>query len=133
RVVGAPPHLGLAGPAHDARHDLAEPRGIGNPRRCFALVEAPVIDELEVEPASASGLTEHVGLELAGRVPRRLPAGGGIEGEDQAPACAWSFALEIGKEGVDFASCWSRRRALAAIRDVRHVTAPLTCSVDQWS
>ncbi len=70
------------------RHQRAEPLRLGNPGRGAALRKPAIIDKLNVEAADRRGLAEHVGLELAGAIPGRLPAHRGIERKDQPAALA---------------------------------------------
>ena len=87
-------------------------RRIVEPGEGLEIMVAAVIDELDVEPAYLADGGEHLGLDLAGLVPARLAAGGGIEGEDQpAPRAHGPHGRHGGQllqEGVDRA----RRRFL---------------------
>ena len=91
-------------PAQDTcRISRASASGIADPFRRLALAVAAEIDELHVEPAHGLNRLEHVRLELEREIPRRLPAHGGVHGEDQ-PALARTGRLErphILEEGVD--------------------------------
>src|SRR6516162_7136869 len=113
--------LGFTGAAHHLRHDLGELTAIGHPAGGAALAEAAVIDQLEVEATDGSGGLEHLGLELTSGVPGRLPAGGGVEGEDEAAASGWYCRFGCGEFGQKFIDLGERWRALATACDVRHV------------
>ncbi len=80
--------LGVAAAAIDARHQRGEFLGSRDPAGGAAFAQAPEIDQLDIEPAGACRLAEHVGLQRAGGIPGRLPAHGGVEREDQPPALA---------------------------------------------
>ena len=81
-------NLGVAALAIDLAHQLRQMRGVGNPSRRAAFVEATVVDEADIETADRGRLAEHVGLQRAGHVPGRLPAHGGVEREYQPAPCA---------------------------------------------
>ncbi len=80
--------LGMAAAAIDPRHQRAEPRRLGDPRRGAAFGKTAIIDELDIEAADGGCFAEHVGLQTARGIPGRLPAHGGIEREDKAAALA---------------------------------------------
>src|SRR5262249_54787672 len=48
--------------------------------------QAAIIDELNVDTASLCRGAEHLGLQLTGMIPHRLPTHCGIERKDQPPA-----------------------------------------------
>ena len=105
-ALGMRQHLADLREAALARHLPHQPRqrvGIAHPFRRLALAVAAEIDELHVEPADRLDRLEHVGLKLEREVPGRLPAHGGVHGEDQ-PALAragWLERPHILEEGVD--------------------------------
>ena len=61
--------------------DLALAHAACMSHRAFGL--SAVVDQLHVESAHRLGGTKHLGLQMACRIPRRLPAFGGVESEDQ--------------------------------------------------
>ena len=90
-LEGVPEHpsdLGMAADAIDPRHAFQQGVGVRQPRRTLAFPEAAIEDKLHLEAAEGIGLLEHAALDMAGGVPRRRPAGGGVHGEDQPPAPA---------------------------------------------
>ena len=97
--------LGMAAAAIDPRHQRAEPRRLGDPRRGAAFGKTAIIDELDIEAADGGGFAEHVGLQPARGVPGRLPAHGGIEREDEAAAFAGhgrrAERVDTAQEGID--------------------------------
>ena len=62
--------LRLAAAAIDPRHQLGEPVAVGDPAGGAAFVQAPEINELNVEPAGARRLAKHVGLQACRPYPR---------------------------------------------------------------
>src|SRR5262249_47993622 len=67
------------------RHQRAEPIRICNPWGSSAFAQAAIIDELNVDTASLCRGAEHLGLQLTGMIPHRLPTHCGIERKDQPP------------------------------------------------
>src|SRR5262249_20011337 len=111
--------LGVATAAIDSLHQRGEPFGLRHPTGGPAFAETAVIHELHVEAADGCRLAEHIGLQLAGAVPRGLSAHGRIERENEPPAAAgfarWREALDLGEKGVDFRARSGRRRRTAAL------------------
>src|SRR5262249_18088499 len=68
------------------RHQRAEPIRICNPWGSSAFAQAAIIDELNVDTASLCRGAEHLGLQLTGMIPHRLPTHCGIERKDQPHA-----------------------------------------------
>ena len=80
--------LGVAPPAVDPAHQLSQALAVRNPARRPALAESPVIDQLDVKSSDCRRLPEHLGLQPARGVPRRLPAHRCVQSEDETPAAA---------------------------------------------
>src|SRR5262245_23405102 len=102
--------LSVASVAHDLRHGLGQLLGMGDPARSPALTWAAIEHQLHIQATHSGNLPEHAGLELASHIPRLLPAGSGIEGEDEPTACVPAGCSELpylGEKSVRF----SRRRA----------------------
>src|ERR1700759_3054131 len=95
-MLKTPLDLSMPALAADAAHQVAEPRRIRGPARRPTFGKAAEIDELHFEAADATCLREHVALELAGEVPGRLPAHGGVEREDQPLPLRMSAGLGQG-------------------------------------
>ena len=109
--------LGAPTLAANARHEPGQHGGIGGPFRGAALAEAAEIDELHVQPADASGLREHVALDLERHVPAVLAAHGGVHGKHEptvagARSRCWQIA-DAGKEGLHVIT-------LVMALDIRH-------------
>ncbi len=95
-----------------ASHDFAEPCRIGIPLRRAAFAQSPEIDQLHVEPADRARLLEHFRLKLAGEIPGRLPAHGGIERECEPSTAAIGprpKRFGFGEKSVDLATRGSLR------------------------
>ena len=111
--------LGMPAAAIDLLHQIGETLGLRHPARGAAFGETAVIDQLHVEPADRRRLAEHIGLQVAGRIPHRLAAHGGVEREDEPPALAgggcWREAFHLGQEGIDLGTPGRRRRRMAAV------------------
>src|ERR1043166_9399120 len=97
--------LGAAAAAGNPAHEAGEARAVGDPAGRATFVEAAVVNELHLEPADRRRLAEHLALELAGGIPGRLAAHGGVKREDQPPALAGFEGRRqgtgAGDEGVD--------------------------------
>src|SRR6516165_3233647 len=101
------------------------------------------MDQLHVETTDGGDLTKHFGLQFAGGIPSRLPAGGGIEGEDEAAASAYrgrGATLEFGQEGVNLGACGRalatrcyRGSALVVSRHAKISFVFSAATVDRWS
>src|SRR5262249_20465529 len=78
--------LRVSDPAHETGHDLGKVPGIAGPARGRALILAAIIDQLNIESAGGSNLTEHLSLQVAGRIPGRLPARRSVEVRARLPA-----------------------------------------------
>ena len=89
RVGEHPADLRRSAAHVDAAHEVLEPLPAGDEIRSPAFVETAEIDELDVEAAERRRGFEHFRLKRLGEIPGRLPAHGGVEGEDQ-PAAAGS-------------------------------------------
>ncbi len=100
-----PADLGLTAQADNPGHAPGQLTGIAEPGEGLKIMEAAVIDELNVEPAHLAHGGEHLGLDLAGLVPAGLAAGGGVESKDEpAPRAHRPHAGHGGQllqEGVD--------------------------------
>ena len=78
--------LCMAAAAGHAAHASKQRIGRAQPWARLELAIAAVVAKLDVQSAQCRGLAEHVALQLAGPVPGRLAAGGGVHSEDQAAA-----------------------------------------------
>ena len=109
--------LGMPAAAIDAPHQVAQPSAVRHPARGAALVQSTKVHKLHIEPADRRRLAEHLALQLASRVPGRLPAHCGIEREDQPPALSrfyrWSKRAGALDERIDLGTRRRRRRRLA--------------------
>jgi hypothetical protein len=76
--------LRIAAAALEAGHQVGQRFGVGDPFAGPAFPEAAEIKELHLQRLAGDGL-EHLALELAGKIPCRLPAHGGIEREQEPP------------------------------------------------
>ena len=117
-VVEHAPDLGQPAVAGDAGHQPLEPAGVGDEARGARLAVAAEVDELHLEPARLRGGVEHGRLQLAGEVPGRLTAHGGVEGEDEPPAAGLRSrraGARLGEEGRDVAA--AGRRGLVGVGD----------------
>src|SRR4051794_36398719 len=75
--------LGLSAAAVDPGHQFAQRHAVAKPAARAALARPAVVEELDVEAAGPRRLIEHLGLQLTGNVPGRLPAHSGVKGEDK--------------------------------------------------
>ena len=85
-VVEHPPDLGEPAVAGDAGHQPLQRGGVADEARGPRLAMTAKVDELHLEPARLRRRVEHRRLQLAGEVPGRLAAHGGVEREDEPPA-----------------------------------------------
>src|SRR5262245_3657120 len=112
--------LGVAAAAVGPRRQGGEALGLRHPVRGAAFPEPAIVDKLHVESADRRRLAEHVRLQVAGGIPRGLPAHGRIEREDQPAAPARlrrrRERLYLGEEGVDLRARGGRRRRAPAVR-----------------
>ena len=111
--------LGMAAPTVDGAHEFTEPVRVADPFAGPALSKAAKIDQLDVKPADFGAAMKHFGLKLAGAVPGRLPAHGGIEGEDEAPTLAGprqhcGKLARLADKGGDFVAARAHGFALRA-------------------
>src|SRR5436190_12112304 len=103
----------------DLLHEMSETLRPRNPLRGATFPQSAIIDQLDVETADCGCLAKHVGLQLARRVPQRLPAHGRIEGKDE-PAALSGLArsgktFDLRQQSIDLGMCgWRDRRAAAA-------------------
>src|SRR5262249_39048560 len=96
--------LGMTALAQDPRLGLGERGESGKPAGGPTLVQATIIDELQIEAANASDLTKHLSLEFAGGIPGLVATGGGIQSKDQAaasPFTACSEPFDLGEEAIE--------------------------------
>ena len=96
--------LRVAAAAVDLLHRGGERRRFRHPARGPTFAQTPKIHKLHVEPADRLRLAKHVALQLAGRVPRRLPAHGRVQRKDQPAAFTRRCALDaahLGQERID--------------------------------
>src|SRR5262249_2805540 len=120
--------LGAATATGNPAHETGEAYAVGDPAGGATFVEAAVVDELHLQPADRRRLAEHFALQLAGGIPGGLPAHGGVEREDQAPALAGlegrRQSARASDEGVNLrtrgpggrlAGRWCRSRSAVAI------------------
>ena len=81
--------------------------------------KAAIEDQLDLEPAERGGRLEHLALDMAGAVPGRLAAGGGVEREDQPPAPAARMRrrrlLQVFEELLDLGRARLGREAVFAV------------------
>ena len=108
----AEPEETLAEP--DPEREAAPESGESAPAFGSARDEADAdADKLDVETAEGLGLEKHLRLNVAGTVPGRLAAGGGIHGENQPSTPAARLgdrrAGDLGEKRVDFRLIGFRR------------------------
>ena len=110
-------YLCMAAAAIDARHQFAEPLRLGDPWRGAAFRKAAIIHKLDIEAATTGRpFAEHIGLQHAGLIPRRLPAHGRVERKNQTATRArldrGAERTDAVEEGIDFGARGARRSPL---------------------
>ena len=68
--------------------------GLGDKPRGLEFAKATIVTKLNGQAAQIPGRHEQLTLQVASLIPGRLPAGGGIQGENQPalpPALLWQF------------------------------------------
>src|SRR4029453_15986284 len=103
RVAENSADLSLAAAAIDARHQLGQLVGSGNPAGGPAFSQAAKIDQLDIEPPDARCFAEHVCLERACGIPGRLTTHCGIKRKNE-PA-----PLALGGGGAERAQLFDKR------------------------
>src|SRR5262249_49935314 len=114
-----------AAKAGHGRHLLQQIVGAIEPRAGNELTETAVECELDIETAEGGRLLEHFSLDMAGAVPRRLPAGRGIESKQQPASLTLRRPRrrrrrQLTEEGVDLAA--GRRLIGQPASITRHIT-----------
>src|SRR4029453_15342358 len=111
--------LRLAAAAIDAGHQLGQLVASRDPAGRPAFSQAAKIDQLDIDPPDASCFAEHVCLERACGIPRRLPAHGGIERKNE-PA-----ALALRRGGAKRAQLFNKRLFFRFGRNPRPTSLPV--------
>jgi hypothetical protein len=95
--------LRVAAAAADLHHEISQRARIRHEGRGAAFADAAEINELHRQPADACCCVEHPGLQLAGKIPGRLPAHRRVESKDEPAARArWRCdSLRLRQERVD--------------------------------